>query len=127
MGVTVGVETRAELERAAALASLRSRRILVAEMVPAESCRLLYLDDALVHAVRRRGIRVTGDGQAPVGTLLERIGVGRERGDRITRHTLAAQGLAPGSVLEAGRTPRPSTRWRDWSGRWAADLQASIC
>jgi len=103
-GVTVGVETRAQLERAAALASFFSGRIVVAEMVAAETCRLLYLDGECVHGVRRRGLRVTGDGDTSIQGLLERRGRGSEAADRITHLTLAAQGLSVESVPEDGRT-----------------------
>jgi len=103
-GVTVAVETRAQLERAAALASLSSERVMVSEMIAAETCRLLYLDGECLHAVRRRGVRVTGDGRTSIRGLLARVGAGAEASDRITRLTLAAQGLSLDSVPEDGRS-----------------------
>jgi cyanophycin synthetase len=70
--------------------------------MPGESYRLLYLDGKLLHAVRRRGLRVTGDGKSSIRELLSRT-----RGDEITLgslelETLAAQGLGSSSVAAAG-------------------------
>jgi len=52
-----------------------------------ESCRLLLLDGELLHAVRRRGLRVRGDGQRAVRELLP-AGL---TADRTVRHTLEQQ------------------------------------
>lgn len=101
-GVTTHVRDRAALERAALLASLYHPEILVEEMVPAESCRLLFLDGRLLHAVRRRGLRVTGDGRSTIESLLGRAGHPGPASDVAVLDTLAAQGLALGAVPEAG-------------------------
>lgn len=103
IGVTTLVATPAQLERAAALASLFSDELIVEAMVPAESCRLLFLDGQLLHAVRRRGVRVTGDGRTSLGALMDRHGVRAWRTDPLIRETLAAQRLAPTGVPGAGR------------------------
>jgi cyanophycin synthetase len=102
-GTTMHVRTHRELERAAALASLYSETLMVEAMVPAESCRLLYLDGELIHAVRRRGVRVTGDGRSSVGDLLAGNGFNHLRSDKGTLSTLEAQGLSLQSRPAAGR------------------------
>jgi cyanophycin synthetase len=101
-GVTLHVATRRELASAAALASLYSEELLVEAMIPMEACRLLYLDGELIHAVRRRGLRVVGDGRASIGALLARRGLARLRSDRATLSTLRAQHLSLDSRPRAG-------------------------
>lgn len=98
IGVTTLVESPRGLEHAAALASLFSRDLIVERMVAAESCRLLYLDGRLLHGVRRRGVRVRGDGRSSLRALLDRDQKNGLRTDRVTRYTLAAQGLTRDSV-----------------------------
>lgn len=94
LGVTLHVTTWRELASAAALASLYSEELLAEAMIPAESCRLLYLDGELIHAVRRRGVRVVGDGRASIEELLARQGLGFLRADKATVSTLRAQRLS---------------------------------
>jgi D-alanine-D-alanine ligase-like ATP-grasp enzyme len=103
LGVTMHVRTRRHLENAAALASLYSDELMVEAMVPAESCRLLYLDGELIDAVRRRGVRVVGDGRSSIKDLLTRSGFRRLNSDKATLSTLEAQKLSPASRLPAGR------------------------
>ena len=103
LGITMHVRTRREFESAAALASLYSDELMVEAMVPAESCRLLYLDGELIHAVRRRGVRVTGDGRSSIAGLLARQGLQRLWSDAATLCTLEAQRLSPGSRLAPGK------------------------
>lgn len=103
IGVTTAIDSRGGLERAAALASLFGRDLLVEKMIPAESCRLLYLDGRLLHAVRRRGVRVTGDGRRSLRGLLEGAGWADLLRDPVSRATLASQGLRVETVPAAGR------------------------
>lgn len=103
LGVTMHVRTRGEFENAAALASLYSDNLMVELMVPAESCRLLYLDGELVDAVRRRGVRVVGDGRSSIKALLAHQGLEHLSSDKATRCTLEAQALSPESRPAAGR------------------------
>jgi hypothetical protein len=55
LGVTTNIRSWPALIRAAALASLYCRTVIVERMIPGESCRLLFLAGRLIHAVRRRG------------------------------------------------------------------------
>ena len=102
LGVSLHVCTRGELERAAALASLYGDEIMAEVMVPAESCRLLYLDGQLIHAVRRRGVRVAGDGRSSIRELLIRDGLQRLVSDKATLRTLQAQQLSLEDSIAAG-------------------------
>ena len=103
VGVTTGVRTAAEVEDAAVLASLFCPDLLLERMVPGESCRLLYLDGRLLHAVRRRGARVAGDGRSPVRRLAAEAGLSAVLADPASAEALATQGLTPDAVPEAGR------------------------
>ena len=103
LGVTMHVRKRRELESAAALASLYSDELMIEPMVPAESCRLLYLDGELIHAVRRRGVRIVGDGRSRVRELLARNGFMRPSADKAILCTLEAQALSLESRLPPGR------------------------
>jgi cyanophycin synthetase len=108
-GVTTHVQRAAEVRRAAVLASLQDRELVIEAQVPGESYRLLVLEGNLVHAVCRRGPRLKGDGVSRVGRLIEAESVRRRaRGlvpldvDRDCLFTLASQGLAPDSVVAEG-------------------------
>ena len=101
LGVSTWIRTGAQLTEAAALASLFDDRILIERMIPGESYRLLYLDSRLIHAVRRRGTRVVGNG-LPLTDLLRRSGQGSLGGDPLVRQTLAAQGLTLDTVTRPG-------------------------
>lgn len=102
MGVTTNVRTPAQVLEAWALASLYASTIIVERMIFGESCRLLYLDGNLIHAVRRRGLRFRGDGRSTIAELLVTNGQARLRDDSIVAATLAAQGLTVGSIVPAG-------------------------
>lgn len=102
IGVTTLVRTRRQLERAALLASLFCPDYIVEEMIAGETCRLLYIGGQFVHGVRRRGLRVTGDGRSTVLQLVEKAERSRSLFDANALWTLKAQALAPGSVLPEG-------------------------
>lgn len=102
IGVTIGVRTRADLVTAFATAAVRDRRIIVERMVAGESCRLLFLDGELIHAVRRRGVSLLPDGTSSVAALLVAAGLGSLVDDALTSAFLAAQDLTPASVPPIG-------------------------
>jgi len=111
IGVSIDVGSRYALAEALALASLFATRILVERMIPAESVRLLFLDGQMIHAVRRSGIRVTGDGTSTISELLAAQGVSV---DGRVQQTLARQGLTPEDTVPAdgsivARWVRPDT------------------
>lgn len=99
IGVTTLLRSRRQLERAALLASLFCPTYIVEEMVAGETCRLLYVGGEFVHGVRRRGLRVTGDGRSTVRQLVEKAAPDRADIDANALWTLQSQGLAPESVL----------------------------
>ena len=103
LGVTTGITTVREVESAAVRASLHGPDLLLERMVPGESCRLLYLDGELVHAARRRGVRVTGDGRTNVRELARAAGLRPLLSDALVHHTVAAQGTSFNAVPDAGR------------------------
>jgi cyanophycin synthetase len=105
LGITTHVLTRKDLRRAAVLASLYASQLLIERMVPGESYRLLVLDGQVIHAVRRRGLRLVGDGISPIAELVraenrrrvqrgeQAIGTGRD-----CVFTLGYQGLSLSST-----------------------------
>lgn len=111
-GVTCGVRTPRELERAARWASLFGAKLIAEKEVPGASYRLLYLDGELIDAVRRDPPRVFGDGISTIDELIR-----AENAERIAarppvalhpivadldcRLTLARQGLNLRSVPKA--------------------------
>jgi len=113
MGVTTHVGSMRECRSAIALASLYSSSIILEDLVPGECYRLLVLNGTMIHAVRRRGVRVRGDGRSTISELVKREnerrvkkpgdGLGPVRWNRDMASTLACQGLSPGSLLEDGR------------------------
>jgi cyanophycin synthetase len=91
------------------LASLYGERILIECWTAGESYRLLFLDGEMIHASRRKGRRVVGDGQSTVRELLakEPQSLSARPVSRQTRRdiaaTLEAQNLTLESVPAAGR------------------------
>jgi cyanophycin synthetase len=102
MGVTVGVTRLNETARAVVRASVRDSSFIAERMVAGETCRLLFLGGEMIHAVRRRGIRVTADGHASIRALLAADGFNDLVGDRVTALTLLAQDLTLDSVPAIG-------------------------
>ena len=92
MGVTTHILTRREVRKAAILASTYVPELLIERMIPGESYRLLVLDGEMIHAVRRRGPRLVGDGVSSIAQLV-----------RIENQRLMALGKA---VLGTGRDCR---------------------
>ncbi|HET7230265.1 MAG TPA: hypothetical protein VFJ16_09695 [Longimicrobium sp.] len=103
-GVTTGIDAPERVEDAAVLASLFGPDLMLERMIPGESCRLLYLDGRLLHAVRRRGARVTGDGRATVSALAARAGLAAVLASPGAAMDLHAQGLTHAYIPAAGET-----------------------
>jgi cyanophycin synthetase len=104
-GVTTHILTESEVKTASILASLYCSDLLIEPMIPGECYRLLVLDGELVHAVRRTGPRLVGDGVATIASLLQVDNeFRRSRGeqpldaDRDCLFTLDYQGLSLESV-----------------------------
>lgn len=70
LGVTTHIRSYGEAVKAAAIASLYDDEILIEKLIPGESYRLLFLNGHLIHAVKRAGIRITGDGKTPIKDLI---------------------------------------------------------
>ncbi|MBE0595543.1 MAG: hypothetical protein IH616_24410 [Gemmatimonadales bacterium] len=130
LGVTTYVTSRRGLLWAIARASMFCPEVMVEALVPGESYRLLFLEGRMIHAVRRRGTRVTGDGIGTVRQLVTRAH--RARLDRIGELTLAAQGLSADAVPPAGASvlvrglPAGETRQRELRTVYDEDVTALI-
>jgi cyanophycin synthetase len=109
-GVTTHVQRPNELRRAAVLASVYDGELIIEAQIPGESYRLLVLEGRMVHAVCRRGPRLTGDGVASVRQLIDADNRRRRQQrlptldvDRDCAFTLGYQQLALDSVPASGR------------------------
>ncbi len=110
-GVTTHVLSRKEARRAAILASLYSSTLMIEAQIPGESYRLLVLGGRVVHAVCRRGPRLTGDGSLRVSDIIKAENERRKGAglalldkDRDMVFTLDYQGLDIDSIPAKGRT-----------------------
>lgn len=108
-GVTTHIVTKKEARKAAILASLYDRELLIEPMIPGECYRLLVLKGEMVHAVRRRGLRLEGDGQSSVSQLIRaentrRAGIAEAELDidADCRFTLKNQGMTLESIPDPG-------------------------
>jgi len=108
-GVTTHVQNAKDLRRAALLASIYDRNLMIEVQVPGECYRLLIVEGRMVHAVCRRGPRVRGNGTSTVRQLLDDLNAARRREDRpvldVDRDclfTLGYQGLSLESVPPSG-------------------------
>ncbi len=114
-GITTGIETVAELRKAAHWAGQFERRLLIERQVAGHSYRLLYLRGECIDAIRRDPPEVTGDGRRPIRALIELENRARlsAKDDVLALHpivpdpdlrmTLHRQGLSLKSVPAAGQ------------------------
>ncbi len=127
-GVTTNVRTRRELIRAAVIASLSDRTLMIEQQIQGTSYRLLYLDGELLDATRRRPPCVVGDGRSSIRQLIERenkrrmeltgsASLTRIQIDSDCRATLKNAGLSLSSVPEAGKEVEVKTAVNDNSAR----------
>jgi cyanophycin synthetase len=112
-GVTCGVESRDDLERAAVRAARWGRELLVERQAQGGEYRVLVLDGEVLGAVRRRATQVHGDGRSSIGDLIHaenerRITSGWASGGRVLSVdldcllTLRRAGYSLGSVPAEG-------------------------
>ncbi len=110
-GITVGVTTAEELERAVAAARLFCPDVLAEELVPGEDLRVVVIDHEVVAAAVRRPAEVVGDGRRTVTDLVRAASRRRERAtggesriplDDTTADVVRAAGYAMDDVLPDG-------------------------
>ncbi len=108
-GVTTHIRSEKECRKAAILASVYSRELLMEPQVAGESYRLLVIEGKVVHAVRRSGLRIYGDGRHTVSELIaqentrRRIqGIETLENDPDFQFCMAVQSLSLDAVLENG-------------------------
>lgn len=109
-GVTTHLQTRADVQRAALLASLYSAELIIEAQIPGECYRVLVLEGEVVHAVRRRGLRLRGDGVSTVRRLIDVENADRRKDgrapldvDRDCMFTLSQQNLSLDGMPASGR------------------------
>jgi cyanophycin synthetase len=136
VAVTAGIEATWDLLKAAALASIFGRRILVEELIRGDVYRLLYLHGELLDAVVRKPPTVTGDGRSSIRALVEqenalRVEKGSERAqcplkiDLDMTNCLREQNLSLASVPGEGQIVRVKTvvnENRGWENESATEV-----
>jgi GNAT-family acetyltransferase (TIGR03103 family) len=114
-GITVGVRTVPELEKAVGLAVRHCPDVLVEELVAGDDLRVVVIDHRVVAAAVRRPAEVVGDGRSTVHALIERTSRRRERAtggessiplDDTTAAVVADAGCAMDDVLPPGQRLR---------------------
>jgi GNAT-family acetyltransferase (TIGR03103 family) len=114
-GITVGVTTDDELERAVSAARLFCPDVLVEELVEGEDLRVVVIDHEVVAAAVRRPAEVVGDGRRTVTELIRETSRRRERAtggesriplDDVTTDVVRATGHAMDDVLADGERLR---------------------
>jgi GNAT-family acetyltransferase (TIGR03103 family) len=78
-GITVGVRSAEDLQRAVGLALQFCPDVLVEELVTGEDLRVVVIDHRVVAAAVRRPAEVVGDGRSTVRALIESTSRRRER------------------------------------------------
>lgn len=112
-GITSGVRTPRDLERAALRASRGDTRLQIERQIPGDAYRLLFCDGKLLDVIRRKRPSVVGDGSSSISELIRaenrrRIAARGRRGLRILTVdldcalTLGREGLRPSSVPGKG-------------------------
>jgi len=69
-GVTTHITRRWHVRLAAIIASLYAQKFLIETHIFGESCRILVMNGKCIHAVRRRGIWITGNGRDSIRKLI---------------------------------------------------------
>ena len=69
-GVTTHILKKSEARKAAILASLYSKNLLLEPQIPGECYRILIIKGKMVHAVCRKGCLLTGDGENKIAELI---------------------------------------------------------
>lgn len=109
-GVTTHIRSPSQIAPAAILAATYSPKLLIEKQILGECYRLLIVDGEMVHAVRRPGVWLTGDGRSTIESLLNGAGASQSsdrsfarREDPDVKFSLQAQGMALHSVLSDGQ------------------------
>lgn len=125
-GVTVGVDSEADLRVAFQQASRFSKQVLVERTVPGTCHRLLVVRGRVLYAVRRHPIGVQGDGRKTIAECIQAANEQRMMqpvwnrpppypADDMARRELSRAGLTLDSVLAPGAwaslRPIESTDW----------------
>lgn len=117
LGVTTHITNSSSVYKAAATASLYLDNLMIEEQIAGENFRILVYKGRMLHAVRRTGLRVTGDGVSTIAQLLNDKSTAYLRNlDKDIRFTLNAQKLALDHTPEAGRTILVSSVGVDFNG-----------
>ena len=109
-GVTTHIQDPSQITSAAILAATHSRDLLIEKQILGECYRLLVINGEMVHAVRRPGLWLTGDGQSTVEALLNEASGSQLISSPRNRHanpdlkfSLRAQGMALQSIPSLGQ------------------------
>ena len=104
LGVTTHITDCKSVQKASATASLYLDKLMIEEQIAGENFRILVYKGKMLHAVRRTGLSVTGDGKSSITQLLDKeLKSNRILLEKDIRFTLSAQNLSmdhipPGSA-----------------------------
>lgn len=125
-GVTLGIDTEAQLQTAITTAAKLSSSFLVEEQIAGTCHRILVIDGRVIYAVKRNPKSVIGDGVRSIAALISDLNAQIRKKipnkrlpeyplDDLAIDCLKTSGLTPDSVPSAGERavlrPAQSTRW----------------
>jgi len=93
LGVTTHIYTVKQLQSAMILASLYSKSLMIEEQIVGENYRILVFKGKVLHAVKRKGVTVKGDGKSSISVLINNSVM-----DPDIKFTLDKQGLTLKSI-----------------------------
>lgn len=137
-GVSVNLETEAEVRTAYAVADGYGARVLVEQYIAGDDYRLLVVNGKMVAAARRNPAMVTGDGQRTVAELVDRVNQDPRRrsghSSPLTRIVLddaadlvlTRQGLNRNAVPASGQVVRLRTNANLSTGGTAQDVTEEV-
>lgn len=108
IGVTTHIDGYSKCVKAAVLASLYCKTILVEQFIPGEVYRLLFVNGELVSAVRRTGLRLEGDGKSSIAQLVSAQHpeiASSWPNDLDLQATIRTQGFTESTIPPAGDRP----------------------
>ncbi len=128
-GVSTHIQSKSELQKAVVLASIYDNTLIIEPHIIGECFRLLVIDGKMVHAVKRCGVTIRGDGHSTIEKIIGSTSVI----DRDCLVTLAKQNLNLSSVLPSGECAMVKSSRHSCDSReevrtvYDEDVTSSIC
>ena len=114
LGVTTHITNVFQLDMASVTASLYADELMIEEQIVGENYRILVYDGKVLHAVRRSGQHITGDGKSSISQLLNRTKSNQL--DKDLSFTLSAQNIKLDHIVDKGRKILVRSVGKDFNG-----------